>query len=84
MNTRTHGGAMAAKAASVLFDAHIEAERNQVLDATIATMVEEPHLLNLGSGIRWIQWGGGRRFYAEHLIGQFPPGCRIRAYFTHD
>ena len=73
MNTRTHGGAMAAKAASILFDAHVQAELNQDLDTTMATMVDEPHLLNLGSGTGGFGGEGVRRFYAEQLIGQFFP-----------
>ncbi len=58
---------------SALFDAHMQAELDQDLDATMATMVEQPHLLNLGSGLGGDGAEGVRRFYAEKLIGQFFP-----------
>jgi hypothetical protein len=33
-----------------LFDGHMAAEMEGDLDATMATMVPEPHLINFGSG----------------------------------
>lgn len=39
----------------------------------MATMVEHPHLLNLGSGTGGLDHGGVREFYATKLIGQFFP-----------
>ena len=62
-----------AGAASALFDAHMQAELDGDLDSTMATMVPEPHLLNLGSGTGGQGHGEVRRFYAEKLIGQFFP-----------
>jgi carboxymethylenebutenolidase len=59
--------------ASALFDAHLQAELAADLDATMATMVAEPHLLNLGSGMGGEGHDEVRRFYAEQLIGQFFP-----------
>lgn len=51
----------------------MQAEINADLQATLATMVAEPHLLNLASGTG----GAGREaveaFYATQLIGQFFP-----------
>jgi len=73
MDTRTIGDDSGAEAASALFDAHMQAELDHDLEATMATMVEEPHLLNLGSGMGGLGRDGVRRFYAEHLIGQFFP-----------
>ncbi len=67
-----------AGAASALFDAHMQAELAGDLDATMATMVPEPHLLNLGSGTGGQGHGEVRRFYAEQLIGQFfPPDAKF-------
>ena len=57
--------------ASALFDAHMQAELAADLDATMETMVENPHLINLGSGSGGVGQEGVRRFYAEQLIGQF-------------
>jgi carboxymethylenebutenolidase len=56
-----------------LFDAHMQAERAADLEATLATMAAEPHLLNLGSGTGGKGHDGVRDFYALHLIGQFFP-----------
>ena len=68
----------AADAASALFDAHMQAELVGDLDATMATMGPEPHLLNLGSGTGGLGHAEVRRFYAEELIGQFfPPDAKF-------
>ncbi len=56
-----------------LFDAHMRAELDGDLDATMATMVEEPHLLNLASGTGGVGAQAVRAFYANDLIGQFFP-----------
>lgn len=64
--------AMAADAAA-LFEAHMRAELEADLDATMATMVPEPHLLNLASGTGGLGAAGVREFYATRLIGQFFP-----------
>ncbi len=66
-------GACSPGVASALFDAHMQAELAADLDATMATMVPEPHLLNLGSGTGGFGHKQVRRFYAERLIGQFFP-----------
>jgi carboxymethylenebutenolidase len=59
--------------ASALFQVHMQAEINADLAGTMATMVDDPHLLNLASGTG----GQGREsvaaFYANDLIGQFFP-----------
>ena len=59
--------------AAALFEAHMQAELNGDLDATMATMVEDPHLINLASGTGGQGAEGVREFYATQLIGQFFP-----------
>lgn len=59
--------------ASQLFNAHMQAELSVDLDATMETMVANPHLINLGSGSGGVGQEGVRKFYAEQLIGQFFP-----------
>ena len=51
----------------------MQAELAGDLDATMETMVENPHLINLGSGLGGVGHEGVRQFYAEQLIGQFFP-----------
>ena len=51
----------------------MQAELNADLDATMATMVADPHLINLASGTGGVGEAGVREFYATHLIGQFFP-----------
>ena len=63
----------AAASAADLFAAHMQAELNADLEATMATMVAEPHLLNLASGTGGQGADGVREFYATRLIGQFFP-----------
>jgi carboxymethylenebutenolidase len=58
---------------AALFEAHMQCELHADLDGTMATMVENPHLLNLGSGTGGLGQGGVREFYATKLIGQFFP-----------
>ncbi len=56
-----------------LFDAHMRAELDADLETTLATMVAEPHLINLASGTGGQGAAEVRTFYATHLIGQFFP-----------
>ena len=58
---------------AALFQAHMQCELHADLDGTLATMVENPHLLNLGSGTGGMGMEGVREFYATKLIGQFFP-----------
>jgi carboxymethylenebutenolidase len=51
----------------------MQCELHADLDGTLATMVENPHLLNLGSGTGGMGMEGVREFYATKLIGQFFP-----------
>lgn len=59
--------------AAALFEAHMQAELHADLEATMATMVDDPHLLNLASGTGGVGAAGVREFYATKLIGQFFP-----------
>ena len=58
---------------TALFAAHMQAEFHADLEGTLATMVPNPHVLNLGSGTGGTGHGGVREFYATKLIGQFFP-----------
>ena len=51
----------------------MQAELEADLEGTMATVVAEPHLLNLASGTGGEGAQGVRDFYATHLIGQFFP-----------
>ncbi len=59
--------------AAEVFDVHMQAELRADLEGTLATMVAEPHLINLGSGTGGTGAAGVREFYATKLIGQFFP-----------
>jgi len=59
--------------AAALFEAHMQAEINADLETTMATMVDDPHLINLGSGTGGQGSDEVRTFYATKLIGQFFP-----------
>jgi len=65
--------ANAAADSAVLFQAHTRAKLEADLEGTMATMVAEPHLLDLASGTGGEGAQGVRDFYATHLIGQFFP-----------
>lgn len=52
--------------------AELDAELQATM-ATVATMVADPHRLNLASGTGGEGADGVRAFYATHLIGQFFP-----------
>ena len=58
---------------AALFEAHMQCEFHADLEGTIGTMVENPHLINLGSGTGGTGLAGVREFYATKLIGQFFP-----------
>ncbi len=59
--------------AAEVFAVHMQAELRADLEGTLATMVAEPHLINLGSGTGGTGAAGVREFYATKLIGQFFP-----------
>lgn len=58
---------------AALFEAHIQCEFHADLEGTLASMVANPHLINLGSGTGGQGYDGVREFYATKLIGQFFP-----------
>ena len=58
---------------AALFDSHLQCEFHADLEGTLASMVENPHLINLGSGTGGQGYDGVREFYATKLIGQFFP-----------
>ena len=51
----------------------MQAELKADLEATMATMVDTPHLINLASGTGGVGAEAVRAFYANQLIGQFFP-----------
>lgn len=53
-------------AATVVFDRHMQAGLRADLDTTLATMVEEPHQINLGSGTGGSGAAGMREFDATN------------------
>jgi len=59
--------------AVALFEKHMQAEFNADLESTMATVGDEPHIINLGSGTGGQGTEGVRTFYATKLIGQFFP-----------
>ena len=65
--------AVGSASAADLFAAHMQAELDANLEGTMATMVADPHLLNLASGTGGVGADGVRDFYATYLIGQFFP-----------
>ena len=86
------GGAAMADASlraklDAVFGAHMEAELAGDLDRTLATMADNPHLVNVPTMDGGQGAGGVRTFYANRLIGQFfPPDVKFevisRTYST--
>ena len=58
---------------AAIFDAHMNAELAGDLDQTLATMVPNPHLVNVPTMVGGQGPHGVRTFYAKRLIGQFFP-----------
>lgn len=56
-----------------IFGAHMDAELAGNLDATLATMAPNPHLVNVPTMVGGQGPQGVRTFYANRLIGQFFP-----------
>ena len=56
-----------------LFDGHMEAELAGDLEATLASMTSDPHLVNVPSMVGGAGVEGVRAFYADRLIGKFFP-----------
>src|ERR1035441_6850433 len=57
-----------------LFARHMDAELAGDLETTLATMTDNPHLVNVPSMVGGAGREGVRAFYADHLVGKcFPP-----------
>lgn len=57
-----------------IFDAHVEAEFVAVdVDATMATMTDEPYVHNTPTLIGGVGAAGVRDFYTHHFVGHVPP-----------
>lgn len=61
-----------------LFQKHVEAELAGDLETTMATMTENPHLINLPTKVGGVGREGVRSFYRDHLVGKFfPPDVKM-------
>jgi carboxymethylenebutenolidase len=71
------GGRMASQqeqqAMADVFGQHMDAELAGDLDSTLATMTDDPHLVNVPTMIGGAGREGVRSFYENRLIGQFFP-----------
>jgi carboxymethylenebutenolidase len=56
-----------------LFARHMDAELAGDLETTLATMTDNPHLVNVPSMVGGTGREGVRAFYADHLVGKFFP-----------
>jgi len=56
-----------------LFARHMGAELAGDLETTLATMTDNPHLINVPSMVGGSGREGVRAFYADHLVGKFFP-----------
>ena len=56
-----------------LFQKHVGAELEGALETTMATMGDDPHLINLPTSMGGFGQDGVRNFYANHLVGKFFP-----------
>ena len=61
------------QAMDAIFAEHMDAETGGDLETTLATMGENPHLVNVPTMVGGAGVDGVRGFYADHLIGQFFP-----------
>ena len=56
-----------------LFQRHVEAELAGDLDATMATMTDDPHLNHVPTMAGGVGRVGVQAFYRDHLVGKFFP-----------
>jgi carboxymethylenebutenolidase len=56
-----------------LFAQHMDAELAGDLETTLATMTDNPHLVNVPSMVGGAGREEVRAFYADHLVGKFFP-----------
>lgn len=63
---------------AAVFDEHMAAEfAHRDLDATMATMTEDPHVYHVPVMTGGVGYEGVRRFYADHFIGKWPKDTLI-------
>jgi carboxymethylenebutenolidase len=75
-----------------VFDLHVASEFvTKDLDATMATMVDEPYVTHVPTLAGGVGGAGVRHFYRDHFIGHWPDDVRITRvveemvmHFTHD
>jgi carboxymethylenebutenolidase len=61
-----------------LFQKHVAAELAGDLETTMATMTEDPHLINIPTMVGGMGREGVRAFYKDHLVGKFfPPDVKM-------
>ena len=56
-----------------ILEKHVEAEMQGNLDLTMATMTDNPHLLNVANMMGGDDYDGVKKFYNDHLVGKFFP-----------
>lgn len=62
---------------SKAFDAHMEAEFELVdVDATMATMTDDPAVINVPTLVGGTGLDGVRNFYGNHFVGHLPPDTK--------
>jgi carboxymethylenebutenolidase len=62
-----------------IFDLHVASEfETEDLDATMATMVDEPYVTHIPTLAGGVGGAGVRRFYRDHFIGHWPDTCASR------
>jgi carboxymethylenebutenolidase len=63
---------------AAVFDEHLAAEfARRDLDATMATMTEDPFVYHVPVMTGAVGFEGVRRFYGDHFIGKWPEDTRI-------
>ncbi|HTU55620.1 MAG TPA: nuclear transport factor 2 family protein [Acetobacteraceae bacterium] len=61
-----------------LFQKHVAAELAGDLETTMATMTEDPHLINVPTTVGGFGREAVRAFYRDHLVGKFfPPDVKM-------
>jgi carboxymethylenebutenolidase len=61
-----------------LLQKHVAAELAGDLETTMATMTENPHLINVPTKVGGVGREGVRSFYRDHLVGKFfPPDVKM-------
>jgi carboxymethylenebutenolidase len=66
------------EAGPAVFQKHVAAELAGDLETTMATMTDDPHLINVPTRMGGMGREGVRAFYRDHLVGKFfPPDVRM-------